>query len=206
MKTALLSAVVLVLFLGGLIWIIPAQDYNTEQHFAPRQPVMFSHKHHVGDDGLDCRYCHNSVEVSANAGMPPTETCMTCHSQLWTHAELLAPVRASFATRTPLRWTAVYKTPDYVFFNHSIHIAKGVGCDECHGRVDKMPLMREAQAFHMMFCIDCHNNPAPRLRPRDQVFNMNWRRTADTPSPEALMIAYKIRPPAILTDCGICHR
>jgi len=106
----------------------------------------------------------------------------------------------------PLRWTTVNKLPDYVFFNHGIHIAKGVGCNECHGQVDKMPLMRQAHAFHMMFCIDCHNNPAPHLRPRDQVFNMGWRRTADTPSPEALMIAYKIRPQAVLIDCGICHR
>ena len=131
---------------------------------------------------------------------------MTCHSQIWTHAEMLAPVRTSFATHKPLRWTTVYEIPDYVFFNHSIHVAKGVGCEECHGRVDKMPLMREAHTFHMTFCVDCHSNPAPRLRPRDQVFDMGWRRTADTPSPEALMIAHKIRPPAVLTDCGICHR
>ena len=139
-----MSAVILLLFLSGLIWIVPVQNYNTEQHFAPRQPVMFSHEHHVGGLGLDCRYCHNSVEISADAGMPPTETCMTCHSQIWTHAEMLAPVRASFAMHKPLRWTTVYKLPDYVFFNHSIHIAKGVGCNECHGQVDKMPLMRRS--------------------------------------------------------------
>jgi hypothetical protein len=204
-KTALLSAIVLALFLGGLLWIIPVTNYTTNSQFAPQQPVPFSHEHHVGGLGLDCRYCHNAVEVSSSAGMPPTETCMTCHSQIWTHAEVLAPVRQSFADGKNLRWTRVYRLPEYVFFNHSIHIAKGVGCNECHGQIEQMPLTREAQHFYMLFCLNCHSDPAARLRPRDQVFNMNWKRTADTPSGKELMAAYNIHPD-ILDDCSMCHR
>jgi len=204
-KAVMLSAVPLVLFVGGLIWIVPVMNYTTHSQFAPPQPVPFSHKHHVSDDGIDCRYCHTSVEVSSNAGMPPTETCMTCHSQIWTHAPVLAPVRQSFAEAKPLRWTRVYRLPDYVFFNHSIHIAKGVGCNECHGQVEEMPLTRQATHMYMLFCLNCHTDPAPRLRPRDQVFNMKWQRTSETPPAEALLAAYNIHP-EILSDCSICHR
>ena len=167
-KAAIISAVVLVLFLGGLLWIVPVTNYTTTSQFAPQQPVPFSHKHHVSDDGIDCRYCHTSVEVSSNAGMPPTETCMTCHSQIWTHAKVLEPVRQSFATGNPLRWTKVYRLPDYVFFNHSIHIAKGVGCNECHGQIEEMPMTREAQHMYMLFCLELphgsRHTPAPARR------------------------------------------
>jgi hypothetical protein len=204
-KAVLISAVLVAFFLGGLIWIIPVMSYTTQSQFAPPQPVPFSHKHHVSDDGIDCRYCHTSVETSASAGMPPTETCMTCHSQIWTHASVLEPVRQSFALGKKLRWTRVYNLPDYVFFDHSIHVAKGIGCNECHGQVEEMPLMRQARHMYMLFCLNCHTDPAPRLRPRDQVFNMKWRRTPETPAATSLLATYNIHPET-LSDCGVCHR
>jgi hypothetical protein len=149
--------------------------------------------------------CHTSVEVSANAGLPPTYTCMTCHSQIWTNAALLAPVRNSLADDQPIVWRRITNLPDYVYFNHSIHIAKGVGCDECHGPVDTMPLMYKAKSFTMKFCLNCHNDPGPRLRPESEIYNTEWHRTAATPSPAALMAEYHI-PSRPLSDCSICHR
>ena len=140
-----------------------------------QQPVPFSHKHHVSDDGIDCRYCHTSVEKSSFAGLPPTETCMTCHSQIWTDSPMLAPVRASFATNTPLKWNRVHDLPGYVYFNHSIHVAKGIGCSTCHGRVDQMPLTRKTETLYMKWCLDCHRNPQKYIRPRDKIYDMAWQ-------------------------------
>jgi hypothetical protein len=205
MNTALLAAAGLLVFLLALVWIVPVMGYNTQVKFIPPQPVPFSHKHHISGLGIDCRYCHTTVEVSKDAGMPPTETCMTCHSQIWTNAAMLAPVRDSLATGKPLRWTQVNTLPDHVYFDHSIHIAKGVGCTECHGPVGDMPMMWKAETLHMGWCLDCHRNPAPHLRPRDQVFNPHWQRTADTPSGKALMAEYHIHPQT-LSDCSVCHR
>ena len=205
MNVALLAAGGLLAVLVLLIWIVPVSGYNTEERYTPPQPVPFSHRHHVSGLGLDCRYCHTSVEVSASAGMPPTETCMTCHSQLWTHAGVLAPVRQSLAENKPLRWTRIYTLPDYVYFDHSIHIAKGVGCTECHGPIGDMPLTRKATSLQMGWCLACHRDPAPHLRPQDQVFNPHWHRTAATPSGKELMAEYHIHPEG-LTDCGVCHR
>jgi hypothetical protein len=179
--------------------------YNSQERYVPLQPVPFSHQHHVSGLGIDCRYCHTTVEVSQNAGMPPTHTCMTCHSQIWTNAEMLAPVRQSLAENKPLRWTRVYTLPDYVYFDHSIHIAKGVGCTECHGPIGDMPLTRKATTHYMSWCLSCHRDPAPHLRPLDQVFNPHWQRTASTPSGKELMAAYHIHPET-LSDCGVCHR
>ncbi|MDE2061449.1 MAG: cytochrome c3 family protein [Bradyrhizobium sp.] len=187
------------------IWVVPLMDYNSQQRFAPEQPVPFSHKHHVSGLGLDCRYCHTSVEQSSNAGMPSTATCMTCHSQIWTNAAMLAPDRTSLAEDKPIRWTRVYGLPDYVYFDHSIHIAKGVGCTECHGAIGDMAITRKARSLYMSWCLSCHRDPAPHLRPKDQVFNPHWRRTNSTPSPEALLVQYHIKTEA-LSDCGICHR
>ena len=187
------------------IWVVPLMDYNSQQRFAPDQPVPFSHKHHVSGLGLDCRYCHTSVEQSSNAGMPTTATCMTCHSQIWTNAAMLAPDRTSLAEDKPIRWTRVYGLPDYVYFDHSIHIAKGVGCTECHGAIGDMAITRKAHSLYMSWCLSCHRDPAPHLRPKDQVFNPHWRRTNSTPSPEALLVQYHIKTEA-LSDCGICHR
>jgi Cytochrome c3/Cytochrome c7 and related cytochrome c len=205
MNAALIAATSGFLFLLLLIWVVPVMGYNTQEGLIPQQPVPFSHKHHVSDDGIDCRYCHTTVEISQNAGMPSTEICMTCHSQIWTHAAALAPVRESFADGKPLRWTEVYTLPDYVYFDHSIHIAKGIGCTECHGPIGKMPLTRKASTLYMSWCLACHRDPAPHLRPLDQVFNPDWHRTHGTPSGQELMAAYHIHPET-LTDCSVCHR
>jgi Cytochrome c7 and related cytochrome c len=180
--------------------------YVTNQSVTRTQPVPFSHAHHVGSLGLDCRYCHTSVSTARFASVPPTETCMTCHSQLWTNAQMLAPVRKSLATNTPIRWQRVHVLPDYVYFDHSIHIAKGVGCSTCHGEVDRMPLMRQAAPLTMGWCLDCHRHPEKAVRPRDKVFDMAW-----TPPPDQiakgrqLMTEYHIDT-AHLTDCSKCHR
>jgi hypothetical protein len=172
------------------------------------QPVPFSHKHHVGGLGIDCRYCHTSVERSAFAGLPPTETCMTCHSQIWTNAAMLAPVRTSLRDDEPLRWNRVNNLPDYVYFNHSIHIAKGVACESCHGRVDQMPLMSKGQPLSMGWCLDCHRDPAPHLRPKEDVFEMGWTPPAGESRRalgSRLVKAYHIHVKT-LTHCSVCHR
>src|SRR5581483_10196317 len=191
-----------ILALAGLAWWWwwPRTDYPRHTRWPLDQPVPFSHEHHVAGLGIDCRFCHTAVEVSALAGMPPTSTCMTCHSQIWTNASMLAPVRLSLADDRPLVWHRVNDLPDYVYFNHSIHIAKGVGCSSCHGEVDRMPLSYKASSLTMQFCLDCHRDPGPRLRPKDQIFNTEWRRTGDTPSPAALLSAYHIGGRR-LTDC-----
>lgn len=188
-----------------LIWGVPLMNYNDQVSFTPRQPVPFSHKHHVSGLGIDCRYCHDSVENASNAGMPPTETCMTCHSQVWTNAAILQPVRRSLAEHKPLRWQSVYTLPDYVFFDHSIHIAKGVGCTECHGPIGDMPLTYKATTLYMSWCLACHRNPAPHLRPLRAVFDPHWHRSASTPSGKQLMALYHIHPQT-LSDCSVCHR
>ncbi|MGH6672614.1 MAG: cytochrome c3 family protein [Xanthobacteraceae bacterium] len=205
MTVALAAAGGLSVFLLLAVWVVPVMGYNTQERFAPQQPVPFSHKHHVSGLGLDCRYCHTTVETSSNAGMPSTAICMTCHSQIWTNAAMLAPDRLSLAENKPLRWTRVYTLPDYVFFDHSIHIAKGVGCTECHGPIGDMPLTWKAQTLYMSWCLSCHRDPAPHLRPVDQVFNVHWHRTPSTPSGQALMAEYHIHT-RTLSDCGTCHR
>jgi len=192
--------------MGFLVWWLwPRSDYARHIRSVVEQPVPFSHQHHVAGLGLDCRFCHTSVEVSSNAGLPPTYTCMTCHSQIWTNAALLAPVRASLANETPIVWHRVTDLPDYVYFNHSIHVAKGVGCESCHGEVETMPLTYKAKTLTMGFCLDCHRNPGPNLRPRSALYDTGWRRTPDTPSSAALMALYHV-PDRSLTDCSLCHR
>jgi hypothetical protein len=205
LRAALIGVVALCVCGLLAIWVVPVVGYNTQERFAPEQPVPFSHKHHVSGLGLDCRYCHTSVEKSAGAGMPSTTICMTCHSQIWINAKMLAPDRQSLAENVPLRWTRVYTLPDYVFFDHSIHIAKGVGCTECHGPIGDMALTWKARTLYMSWCLSCHRDPAPRLRPKDQVFNPHWERGPSTPPGEVLMAQYHINTTS-LTDCGICHR
>lgn len=202
--TLLLGAVFFIGFLAFL-WFWPRSDYALNLRWTIMQPAPFSHLHHVSGLGIDCRFCHNAVEVSSNAGMPPTYTCMTCHSQVWTNAELLAPVRQSQADDKPIVWNRINDLPDYVYFNHGIHIAKGVGCATCHGDVAQMPLTYKARSLTMQFCLDCHRNPAANLCPKDKIYDTNWRRTADTPPPEALAAEYRISGRK-LTDCSICHR
>jgi len=170
------------------------------------QIVPFSHKHHVGDVGLDCRYCHTAVEQSAFAGIPPTHTCMTCHSELFTQQPMLAPVAQSFASGDPLQWNRIHDLPDFVYFNHSIHVAKGVGCATCHGPVDRMPLTWRVAPLTMQWCLDCHRAPEKYLRPVDRVFDMSWRPSGDQLAlGRRLVAAYHIHKSS-LTDCSTCHR
>jgi cytochrome c7-like protein len=179
----------------------PGQGEHVEQ------PVPFSHQHHVRDDGIDCRYCHTSVETSRFAGLPPLATCMTCHSQLFVTAPLLAPLRDAYAGGTALAWNRVNDLPDFVYFDHSVHVAKGVGCSTCHGDVAHMPLMRRAASLYMQWCLDCHRGPERYLRPRELVFDADWH-----PPPDQLdrggklRDAYRLRPTRELTDCSTCHR
>ena len=170
---------------------------------APEQPIPFSHKHHVGDDGIDCRYCHDSVGKSSFAGIPSTHTCMSCHSQLFTDQKMLEPVRASMATGQPLHWTRVHTLPDFVYFDHSIHIAKGVGCIECHGQVDRMPLVRRVASLQMQWCLECHRDPEPHRRKSSLVFVM--RPTSEIRA-EGGLPDTKIQSTRRLTDCSTCHR
>jgi len=171
------------------------------------QPVPFSHQHHVRDDGIDCRYCHTSVETSAFAGIPPLATCMTCHSILFNDAPVLAPLRAAYASGRPLAWNRVHDLPGFAYFDHSIHVAKGVGCSTCHGRVDRMPLTRRVASLYMQWCLDCHRHPERVLRPPGRVFDMDWQPPPDQLARgEALRKQYHLRSTRELTDCSTCHR
>ena len=172
---------------------------------AVEQPVPFSHKHHVGDDGIDCRYCHDTVETSAFAGMPPISTCMTCHSQLYTDQAMLRPIVESWRRGVALHWNRVHQLPDFVYFDHSIHVAKGVGCESCHGRVDRMPLTARTRSLSMEWCLDCHRAPQKYLRPRAQEFAMDWQAGDQEKLGLALVERYHIDTRR-LTDCSVCHR
>jgi hypothetical protein len=190
----------------GLGFSLMASPYVTNQSVTRKQPVPFSHAHHIGGLGLDCRYCHTSVSVARFAGIPSTKTCMTCHSQLWTNAAMLAPVRESLANNKPIRWQRVHVLPDYVYFDHSIHIAKGVGCSTCHGAVDQMPLMRQAAPLTMGWCLDCHRHPETAIRPRDKIFDRKWKPPKNQIAEgRRLMREYHIDT-THLTDCSKCHR
>lgn len=187
--------------LYGFEW----SNYNTGVSQAVAdQPVPFSHEHHVKGLGIDCRYCHSTVEVSAFAGIPPTETCMTCHSQIWTNAEILEPVRSSYRTGTPLAWTRVHDLPGFVYFNHSIHVNKGMGCSTCHGQVNDMPLMWKTETLTMGWCLDCHRAPENNIRPRSEIYNMDYRKPANQAELGTRLIReYNVLK---LTDCYTCHR
>jgi hypothetical protein len=189
---------------GWLLYAGYRSDYATGAHAALEQPVPFSHKHHVGGEGIDCRYCHTSVEESAFAGLPPTETCMSCHSQIWSEAPVLEPVRESYRTGKPIKWTRVHHLAEFVYFDHSIHVNKGVGCETCHGRVDQMPLTWKENTLLMEWCLDCHRQPEQYVRPREAVFQMGWKPGGDQLTlGRRLVKEYKIRS---LTDCYTCHR
>ena len=196
-----------VFLLAALAWGVLAVNrspYVTEAGVVRRQPVPFSHKHHVSGIGIDCRYCHTSVEESAVAGMPPTKTCMNCHAQLWAESPMLEPVRTSLRTDTSLAWVRVHDLPDFVYFDHSIHVQKGIGCVTCHGRVDEMPLMWRQQSLLMEWCLECHREPERFVRPRAIVFSMDWK-----PSEDQLTLGRKLVQEyhiAKLTSCSVCHR
>lgn len=177
--------------------------YVTQARVARTQPVPFSHKHHAGELGIDCRYCHNFVERSPSAGVPPTQTCMNCHSQIWAQSPTLEPVRASWRNNESLRWNKVYDLPDFVYFNHSIHIAKGMGCASCHGRVDRMNLTWQEPSLHMEWCLECHRAPEKYVRPKSEVFNMDWQAEDQATLGAQLVREYKI---VKRTDCSTCHR
>src|SRR5882724_12959514 len=176
---SILGVVVLLAGLGAIISEVQRSAHVTRQDEARVQNPPFSHQHHVSGLGLDCRFCHTSVETSSFAGIPPTETCMTCHSKVWTDAPMLTPVRQSLAAQQPLHWTRVNQVPDFVFFNHSIHVEKGVGCSTCHGEVNQMPLTWKAHSLYMRWCLDCHEAPEKQIRPKEQIFNMAWTPSAD---------------------------
>jgi hypothetical protein len=190
---------------GWAVYEFNRSPYVTEAAVPRSQPVMFSHEHHVSGLGLDCRYCHTSVENSSFAGIPPTKTCMTCHSQIWTNAQLLEPVRASWRTDTPLQWTRVNDLPDFAHFDHAMHIQKGMGCSTCHGQVDQMPLTWKAASLQMEWCLQCHRQPEQFIRPREEVFNMDWRPPADQLAMgKKLVEQYHVNKPQ-MTNCSVCH-
>jgi len=176
----------------------------TQARVPREQPIQFSHERHVAGNGIDCRYCHTSVEESSFAGIPPTKTCMNCHSEIFASSPFLAPVRDSFTSGRPIEWTRVHDLPDFVYFNHSIHVGKGVGCTTCHGQVDRMPLMWQEASLQMEWCLDCHRHPEQYVRPRDQVFSVDYQMPSDQEALGARLVAeYQIQK---LTDCSTCHR
>jgi hypothetical protein len=172
--------------------------------FAPTQPVPFSHKLHAGELRLDCRNCHTTVETSAFAGMPPTETCLACHSQLPTNSSALQPVMASGAQHVPLHWIRVTRLPDHVYFDHSIHVNKGVSCASCHDDVGKMTVITQSKPLTMRWCLDCHRNPGTQLRPANVVFSATLPSTESGPPSAELLQSYHIHTEN-LTSCSTCH-
>lgn len=203
-RVSIFGGIFIVSLLGWVCVELYRSDYVTEVNVVREQPVPFSHKHHVGDDGVDCRYCHATVETSKFAGIPSTAVCMTCHSEIWANSPMLEPVRESFRTDRSIEWTRVHVLPDYVFFDHSIHVQKGMGCSTCHGRVDQMPLTWRVNTLFMEWCLGCHRAPERYVRPRDQVFNMEWTPPVDQQAFGLKLVAeYKIQK---LTDCWTCHR
>jgi hypothetical protein len=208
-RVLLVGAILGFFLFWAVVYLIYRSPYTTNVNVPRVQEVPFSHEHHASGLGIDCRYCHTSVESSSFAGIPPTETCMTCHSRVWTDAPLLEPVRASFARNQPLRWKRVNDLPDFVFFNHSIHVQKGIGCSTCHGKVNEMPLTWKAHSLYMRWCLDCHEAPEAKLRPKDQIYNMSWQAPEDQPKRGSqLMVSYHIDRARLneLRDCSMCHR
>jgi hypothetical protein len=194
-------------FVGWVFFQISDSAYITRQTEIREQPVPFSHAHHVGGLGIDCRYCHTTVETSSFANIPPSKTCMNCHSQIWRTSPTLEPVRASFRTDTSIQWNRVHDLPDFVYFNHSIHINKGVGCETCHGRIDRMALTLQNANLEMSWCLDCHRNPQRYVRPREAVFTMGYKPAGDQEEIGARLVKeYKIQDERTLTSCSTCHR
>lgn len=196
-----------VFFLGAAVFgwdQLLRSPYVTGVHVAREQPVPFSHKHHVAGLGIDCRFCHTSVEDSAFAGIPPTKTCMGCHSLVWKDTPMLEPVRESYRTDEPLRWTRVHDLPDFVYFDHSIHVKKGIGCTTCHGQVDEMPLMSRENTLNMDWCLSCHRHPERNVRPREEVFSTDWDPDSLSTEERAQLVErYHIES---MTNCSTCHR
>jgi hypothetical protein len=204
---SLIGSLGLFAFLAWVCLVYTRSSYGTDQWVSIVQPVPFSHEHHAGVLGIDCRYCHTSVESAAYAGIPPTKTCMNCHSQIWVGSDMLEPVRDSYRTGQSLAWRRIYNVPGFVYFDHSIHVHKGVGCTSCHGRVDEMPFTYQVPSLLMEWCLDCHRNPEREVRPRAEVFNMKYRPPDDQLTlGRQLVKEYDIKDPFHLTSCTVCHR
>src|SRR5690349_18945426 len=178
-KVSIFGAVFIIAAVAVGIGIVIRSPYLTEARVVREQPVPFSHKHHVSGIGIDCRYCHTSVEDSSFAGIPPTKTCMNCHSQIWRTSPMLEPVRESFRTDKSIRWIRVHDLPDFVYFNHSIHVARGVGCTTCHGPINRMPLTWQEASLQMSWCLDCHRHPERFVRPKSEVFSVTYLPPSD---------------------------
>jgi hypothetical protein len=206
-RSSLVAVVMLVVLLGWALVAVMRSDFVTGASTNVEQPVQFSHAHHVGGLGIDCRYCHTSVETSSFANVPPTKTCMNCHSQIWATSPFLEPVRASFRTGDSIRWVRVHNLPDFVYFNHSIHVTKGIGCETCHGRVDQMPGIYQARSLQMEWCLGCHRAPEKYIRPKEAVYTMGYeppvRQSEIGPR---LVREYRIEDVRRLTSCSTCHR
>ena len=203
-RLSIYGAIFILAALSYAGYAVNKSPYITDVNVAQDQPVPFSHKHHAGELGIDCRYCHTSVEDSSFAGIPPTATCMTCHSQIWATSPMLEPVRASYRTDRSIEWTRVNALPDFVYFNHSIHVHKGIGCTTCHGPIAAMPLTWRAQTLQMDWCLGCHREPEKYVRPREKVFDPFYQPPADQLTLGRKLVAeYKIQK---LTNCSTCHR
>jgi len=205
-RASIVAALILVAAGGWIAAEVYRSGYQTNVNVPREQAVPFSHEHHVNGLGISCAYCHTFAERSSFAGIPPTHTCMTCHSQIWNTSPMLEPVRTSYATQRPLQWVRVHDLPDFAYFNHSIHIAKGMGCSTCHGSVNLMPLTWKTHSLAMEWCLECHRQPEKYIRPRDEVYNMSYSPPEDQASfGKALARQYNIQSTR-LTDCSICHR
>lgn len=202
-RVSILALLILVGVGGWLLHSFSRSAYTTGEGVVVKQPIPFSHDHHVAALGIDCRYCHTAAEVSSSAGIPPTATCMNCHKQIWSDSPMLEPVRTSYATGVPIQWERVYDLPDFVKFNHSIHVAKGVGCASCHGRVDQMPLLYQAAPLTMGWCLECHRQPEKFIRPRSEIFNMAWKADDQETLGRRLVEEYGVKSKI---NCSVCHR
>jgi hypothetical protein len=203
-KVGIVSVITLVASTIAVAYIADRGPWTTSVAMPPVQPIEFSHKHHVKDDGIDCRYCHTSVETSGFAGLPATEICMTCHSQIWTTASVTKPIRDSWQSGKSIEWVRVHDLPDFVYFNHSIHVNKGIGCSSCHGQVNEMPMMWKVNTLNMNWCLSCHRDPAKFVRPKSEVFNINYKYPANQAElGPKLVKEYHVQS---LTDCVTCHR
>jgi hypothetical protein len=203
-RVSIFGAVFIIAGLLGLSDEVNRSPWVTQARVAREQPIQFSHERHVAGNGLDCRYCHTSVEDSSFAGIPPTKTCMNCHSQIFSASPYLEPVRESFRSDRAIQWTRVHDLPDFVYFDHSIHVNKGVGCTTCHGQVDRMPLMWQEKSLQMEWCLDCHRQPERYVRPRSAVFSVDYVPPANQLEIGTRLVAdYHIQK---LTSCSTCHR
>jgi hypothetical protein len=203
-RASIVGGVVALAAVAALAFAFIRSPNNTEQRVHVEQPVQFSHRHHVGDVGIDCRYCHTSVEESRFAGIPPIQTCMNCHSQLFNQAPILEPIRQAYETGVPIAWVRVHNLADFAYFDHSIHVAKGFGCSTCHGPVNDMPLVWQENTLLMEWCLECHRAPERFIRPREEVFNMAWQRPANQIEVgRQLVQQYNVTS---RTDCSTCHR